>query len=276
MTDLRQQLLQEMQLRHYSPRTIELYISSLLSLSKYYGLSPDKLSIDQVKEYLHDVIHRKQVSRSFVNQTISAYKLLCVDVLHRDWESINIKRPRLSKDLPEVLSKEEVKKLLDVTRNLKHRTAFSLGYSSGLRVSEVLHLQKSDIDFDRMQIRIYHGKGSKTRYVPLSARLVSLLHDYMQSYPTKSYLFEGYRKGEPLSNRSLFASMRKWSKIAGITKKASFHTLRHSYATHLLEQGVDIKRIQLLLGHKSIRTTSVYLHVQDGSHLSIPSPFDSL
>lgn len=151
-----------------------------------------------------------------------------------------------------------------------------MGYSSGLRVSEVLHLRTSDIDFDRMQIRVYHGKGSKTRYVPLSARLVSLLQDYMQSYSISNYLFEGYRKGEPLSNRALFRSMQKWSKVAGITKKVSFHTLRHSYATHLLEQGVDIKRIQLLLGHKSIRTTSVYLHVQNGSHLSIPSPFDSL
>jgi len=262
--------------RHYSPRTIENYVSSLLSLSKHYDLSPDKLSIDQVKDYLHDAIDRKQVSRSFINQTISAYKLLCVDVLGRDWESINIKRPRLSKDLPEVLSKEEVKYLLEVTRNLKHRTALSLGYSSGLRISEVVQLHKSDIDFDRMQIRVYHGKGSKTRYVPLSAKMVSLLQAYMRSYPTINYLFEGYRKGEPFSNRALNSSIIKWSRIAGLTKKVTFHTLRHSYATHLLEQGIDIKRIQVLLGHKSIRTTSVYLHVQDGSHLSVTSPFDSL
>jgi len=276
MTELRLKLLREMQLRHYSQRTIELYISTLLSLSKHYGLSPDKLSIDQIKDYLHDAIERKKVSRSFINQTISAYKLLCVDVLGRDWESINIKRPRLSKDLPEVLSKEEVKYLFEVTRNLKHRTAFCLGYSSGLRVSEVLHLQKSDIDFDRMQIRVYHGKGSKTRYVPLSAKLVSLLRDYMRSYPTINYLFEGHRKGEPLSDRALSRSMIKWSRAAGLTKKVTFHTLRHSYATHLLEQGIDIRRIQQLLGHKSIRTTTVYLHVQDGSHLSVTSPFDTL
>jgi len=269
-------MLREMDLRHYSPRTKVHYIESLVRLSKYYNQSPADLSQDQIKDYLLFLINVKQVSRSTVNQIISALKLLWEGVLERPWEVLQIKRPRLSKELPVVFSKEEIGKILSLPRNLKHRTCLCLAYSAGLRISELSHLKPEDIDRSRMQIRIFHGKGPKTRYVPLARNILSLLDEYQRFYSTKKYLFEGHKAGEPLSTTTLGVIFRKTLKQAGIQKKATFHTLRHSYATHLLEAGVNLKVIQNLLGHTSLKTTSIYFHVQDVSKLHIKSPFDTL
>jgi site-specific recombinase XerD len=269
-------MLREMHLRHYSPRTIKHYISALISISKYYNQSPSDLTIDQIKNYLHYLIDSKHCSRASVNHIISALKLLWEGVLGREWEDMQIKRPRASRELPVVLSKQEVSKLLSMTVNLKHRTCLSIGYSAGLRISEVCYLKPVDIDRTRMQIRVYHGKGSKTRYVPLAQGILDLLNEYARSYHCEQYLFEGYKKGLPISVTTLGVVFRRALKRAGIEKKATFHTLRHSYATHLLEQGVNLKVIQQLLGHNSLKTTSIYFHVQDVSNLQIKSPFDTL
>jgi len=276
MSKLRSLMLREMHLRHYSPRTIESYIQALVHLSKYYNQSPADLTTEQIKDYLHYLIEVKHASRAVVNHIISALKLLWEDVLGRMWVDMQIKRPRTSKELPVVFSKEEIGKLLSAPRNLKHRTCLSLGYSAGLRISELSHLMPEDIDRSRMQIRVYHGKGSKTRYVPLSKKILSLLDEYVQRYPTDRYLFEGMKKGQPIATTTLGVVFRKALKQSGIQKKATFHTLRHSYATHLLEQGVNLKVIQQLLGHTSLRTTSIYFHVQDISKLQIKSPYDTL
>lgn len=276
MSKLRQQMLREMQLRHYSPRTITHYIGALISISKYYNQSPADLSIDQIKDYLHYLIETKHASRALVNHIISALKLLWEGVLRREWKDMQIKRPRTSRELPVVFSKMEVNKLLSMTRNLKHRTCLSVGYSAGLRISEVCYLKPGDIDRSRMQIRVYHGKGSKTRYVPLANGILSLLDDYIRFYPNQQYLFEGNKKGYPIAQTTLGVIFRQALKRAEIKKEATFHTLRHSYATHLLEQGVNLKIIQQLLGHTSLRTTSIYFHVQDVSNLKIKSPFDTL
>lgn len=269
-------MLREMHLRHYSPRTVRHYIDALIHISKYYNQSPSDLTTDQIKDYLHYLIEEKDASRSTVHQLISAIKLLWEGVLGRTWEDLQIKRPRSSKELPVVLSKEEVCKLLSMPRNLKHRTCLSLSYSAGLRISELSHLKPEDIDRSRMQIRVYHGKGTKTRYVPLSKKILTLLDEYVQRYPTGRYLFEGMKKGQPIGTTTLGVIFRKALKQSGIKKKATFHTLRHSYATHLLEQGVNLKIIQQLLGHTSLRTTSIYFHVQDVGKLQIKSPFDTL
>jgi site-specific recombinase XerD len=276
MSKLRELMLREMHLRHYSPKTIGHYVDALVRLSKYYNQSPADLTNDQIKDYLFYLINTKQVSRSTVNQLLSALKLLWEGVLDRPWEDLQIKRPRLSKELPVVFSKEEVRKLLSIPRNLKHRTCLSLAYSAGLRVSELSHLMPEDIDCSRMQIRVFHGKGPKTRYVPLAENILDLLDEYQRFYHTQKYLFEGHKAGEPLSTSTIGVVFRRALKQSGIQKKATFHTLRHSYATHLLEAGVNLKVIQNLLGHTSLRTTSIYFHVQDVSKLHIRSPFDTL
>jgi site-specific recombinase XerD len=276
MSKLREQMLREMQLRHYSPRTINHYIGALISISKYYNQSPADLTTEQIKDYLHYLIDTRKVSRGLINQVISALKLLWVGVLGREWKDMHITRPRNTKDLPVVLSKDEVNRLLSGIRNLKHRTCLSIAYSAGLRISEVSHLRPEDIDQSRMQIRVYHGKGSKTRYVPLANGIFNLLEEYKRFYHTQQYLFEGQRKGEPISTRTLGVIFKSVLKKTDIQKQASFHTLRHSYATHLLEQGVNLKIIQQLMGHSSLRTTSIYFHVQDVSKLHIKSPFDTL
>jgi len=276
MSKLRELMLREMHLRHYSARTEQHYIEALVRLSKYYNLSPADLTTDQIKDYLHHLIEARHASRSTVHQVISAIKLLWEGVLGRTWEDLQIKRPRASKELPVVFSKEEIGKIITCPRNLKHRTCLSLGYSAGLRISELSHLRTEDIDRSRMQIRVYHGKGTKTRYVPLSKKILGLLDEYIGRYPTEKYLFEGMKKGYPIATTTLGVAFRKALKQTGIPKKATFHTLRHSYATHLLEQGVNLKVIQQLLGHTSLRTTSIYFHVQDVSKLQIKSPYDTL
>jgi site-specific recombinase XerD len=276
MSKLRQQMLREMQVRHYSPRTVERYTDALVRLSRYYNQSPADLTTAQIKDYLFYLIDIKHVSRSTINQLISAIKFLWEEVLGRPWGDLQIKRPRLSKELPIVFSKEEVGKLLSMPRNLKHRTCLSLGYSAGLRISELSHLTPEDIDRSRMQVRIYHGKGPKTRYVPLAKNILGLLNEYQRFYRTAKYLFEGQKPGFPISTSTIGVIFKRALKQSNIQKKATFHTLRHSYATHLLEAGVNLKVIQNLMGHTSLKTTSIYFHVQDISRLQIKSPFDSL
>jgi len=269
-------MLREMQLRHYSHRTIESYIACLVAISKYYNQSPANLTTEQIKDYLLYLIEYKHASRALINQSISALKLLWVSVLGRTWEDMHVKRPRSSRELPVVFSKAEVAKLLSTTRNLKHRTCLSIGYSAGMRISEVCNLKPGDIDRTRMQIRIFHGKGSKTRYVPLAQNLPGLLDEYIHFYNPQNFFFEGQPKGTAISSSTLGVILRKAVKHADIQKKATFHTLRHSYATHLLEQGVNLKIIQQLMGHTSLKSTAIYFHVQDVSKLDIKSPFDTL
>jgi len=276
MSKLRQLMLREMQLRHYSHRTIESYIASLVAISKYYNQSPAKLTTGQIKDYLLYLIEHKHASRALINQSISALKLLWVNVLGRTWEDMHIRRPRCSHELPVVFSKSEVARLLSMTINLKHRTCLSIGYSAGLRISEVCNLTPGDIDRTRMQIRVFHGKGSKTRYVPLAQNLINLLNEYIHFYNPQYFFFEGQSKGKAISSNTLGIILRRAVKHAGIQKKATFHTLRHSYATHLLEQGVNLKIIQQLMGHTSLKSTAIYFHVQDVSKLDIKSPFDKL
>lgn len=268
-------VLREMQTRNYSQRSIDTYVHMLNSLEEYHNTSIDEISIDQVKDFLQYSIETRKVSVSYINQVISAFKILQKDVLGREWESIRIKRPRRVKKLPVVLSKEEVRSVIATTRNLKHRVIIAVIYSAGLRISELISLRPSDIDSDRKQIKII-GKGNKYRYTLLSENTLDMLRIYWRAYRPVRYLFEGQKKGQPVGKSTIQQVFKNACKKTGINKPATVHSLRHSFATHLLESGVNLKIIQSLLGHSSLRTTSIYLHVTRFDPASIKSPFDEI
>lgn len=273
---LRARMVQEMQIRNYSSCTVKHYVESISILSKHFNLSPDQITVDQFKEFLHYHISVKKHSTSRINQFIGAYRILVQDVLGKNWEDFKIKRPRRDKKLPVVLSKDEVRELLDSITNIKHKCILSLTYSSGLRRAEVLALRPKDIDSQRMQIRVECGKGNKTRYTVLSKELLPLLRMYYQLYKPQTYLFEGQKKGTKYSETSMEEILKKGLTKTTIRKNVCLHTLRHSFATHLLEQGTNLKIIQMLLGHNSLKTTSIYLHVTKFDPSSLSSPLDSL
>jgi site-specific recombinase XerD len=234
------------------------------------------LSIDQVKSYLHYCVTERKEATSTLNQIISAVRILFVDVLHRDWEPLKLKRPRRDKKLPVVFSKQEITAFFKCIKNLKHQAIFITAYSSGLRISEVRLLKPVDIDSDRMQICVRNGKGKKDRFTILSAKTLEVLRVYYQKFRPHHYLFEGYVTGDPISHRTIQKVFTNAVVKAGITKAVSFHSLRHSFATHLLEQGTNLRMIQQLLGHNSLRTTSVYLHLSCFDPKDVSSPFDNL
>lgn len=272
-----EQLIHEMQLRNYSSKTIHTYGELLSKVEKFYDLSLDNISTEQFKSYLHGRITVEEISTSMINQYVSAFKILQVDVLKRDWEQIRIKRPRRVKKLPVVLSYDEVEKLITATPNIKHRAILMLAYSSGLRSQELQLIKPSAIDSSRMQVHVVQGKGKKDRYTILSTKTLEILRLYYKYARPKNYLFEAQgKKGKPLSDKTLNCIVKKNAAKAGIKKQVSFHTLRHCFATHLLEKGVNLRLIQQLMGHTSLRTTSGYLHLVNINPSSVSSPLDSM
>lgn len=267
---------QEMRIRNYSVSTITTYISLIRTTSKFYNLPPDQLSSQQIKDYLDLRIRKDNISVSTINQTISAFKILVVYVLKRQWSDIGIARPRRELKLPIVLSGHEIKTLLISTKNLKHRTILSLTYSAGLRLSEVCKLRISDIDSQRMQIRVRNGKGKKDRYTILFVKSLNTLREYYKIYRPVDFLFFGYDKKNAIRGGTVRKAFDVNIKKAGIIKDVHFHTLRHSFATHLLEQNINLKVIQRLLGHNSIRTTMTYTHLVNFKISSVNSPLDKL
>lgn len=275
MTPLRQQFIQQMELKGYSPRTIEAYLESLVQLTKHYRTSPDQLSTQQIRDYLQHCSAQRKLSTAYINQCISAVKILFVEVLKREWDAIRIPRMKREKKLPVVLSKDEVSAIFGVIKNLRHKVILMLAYSAGLRISEAINIRVEDIDSARMQIRIRQAKGAKDRYVVLSPVLLDLLRVYYKTYLPKHWLFAS-AQSEKISEKMAQHIFKTAVKKAGIHKKVSFHALRHSYATHMMEQGVALPIIQQLLGHRSLRTTSIYLHVQQYAVETVKSPLDSL
>jgi len=268
-------MIREMRLRNYSERTIASYVARLAHLSKFYNSSPDQLSLDQVKDYAYYLLEEKKVSNSTINQLISAWKILQVDILGHNWEHFRLKRPRRQQKLPEVLSQDETKMLVDSPRNLKHRTLLQLTYICGLRRSEVLHLKLGDIDAARKVVRVVHGKGNKSREIPITLPFIEQLRTYYRLYRPKTYLFEGIFPGKPYSTMSFYNVIKKAALLCGLKKKVYPHILRHCFATHLLERGLNLKRVQLLLGHNAMKTTSVYLHLAAPSEGEMPNLLDT-
>lgn len=259
MAKHRDSMIALMQLKGYSVHTIRSYLSAVVNFIRHYKVSADKLSMEKVKEYLLYLRNEKKVSSSLMNQTYSALKLLYTKVLNCEWDA-NIPRMKRRKTLPNIISKKEIIDLFSSVKNLKHRTALKLLYTSGLRLSEVVNLKLKDIDSQEMTIRVNSGKGAKDRFTILSKTMLEELRIYYKCYRPSVWLFEGITRGKycTRSIQNVFAQAKKKAKI---TKPCSCHTLRHCFATHLLEQGLDIYKIKELLGHSDIKTTTVYLHL---------------
>jgi site-specific recombinase XerD len=276
-SQLIEQLIYEMQLRNYSPRTIRTYGIVMTKLEKFSGCALDKITLIQFKDYLHRLITVENISVSLVNQYLSAFKILQVDVFKRDWEHFKIKRPRREKKLPVVLSVEEVERLISAATNLKHKAILMLAYSSGMRRQEVQKIKPSSIDSARMQVHVVQGKGKKDRYTILSIKALEVLRTYYKAERPLTFLFEPMgRKGRPMAEQTMAHIVKNNARKAGIKKNISFHTLRHSFATHLLEQGVNLRLIQQFMGHVSLKTTAGYLHLTHIDASSVVSPLDSM
>lgn len=270
-------MIREMQIRNYSEKTIRSYVASISKLTQFFNQPVEEISVDQFKDFLHHRITIDEVSVSMVNQSISAFKIIQQDVLQRDWESIKIKRPRRERKLPVVLSVGEVASMINACKNLKHRTMIMLAYSTGMRRNEIKLLQPGHIDSERMQVRVVHGKGKKDRFTILSPKALELLRFYYQLHKPSSFLFEpSGKKDTHLSDGTLNLIVKRAANKAGIKKNVSFHTLRHSFATHMLEKGINIRIIQQFLGHTSIKTTSIYLHIARIDPSMVRSPLDDM
>ena len=264
-----------MEIRNYSPRTIKTYVAMLACTANYFHLSPDEITVEQLKSYLHYCTKERGLSVSTINQTINAFRILFQDVLGISWETIKIKRPRKNKHLPVILSKEEVSKMIELTVNIKHKAIMAVLYSSGVRREELLNLQPSDIDSKCMLIKIQNGKGNKSRETLLAHNTLDILREYYRRYHPYEYLFKSYRPGVPYSASSATKVVHRAANRAGVTKPVCIHSFRHAFATHLLEQGANLKVIQRLLGHTSMRTTSVYLHLAKTDYHNVKSQFDT-
>ncbi len=261
--------------RRYSEKTVTAYSEAVKHFLIHVGCPVRDISNQDIIDY-NDLLCSRSYSASYQNQLASGLKLFFRCLHGRHIEIGKIERPRREDRLPQVLSKPEVSKIIRATENLKHRTMLSLIYGCGLRRGELLQLKPHDILSDRGVMVIRQGKGRKDRLVPISEVTVDMLRKYYRSYRPKKWLFEGQIAGERYSERSIQMVLKRSLKRAGIKKPVTLHWLRHSYATHLLEAGTDLRYIQEILGHKSSRTTEIYTHVSNLSISRIKSPLDSL
>lgn len=276
MSELENQLKFDMELRGYSPKTIKHYLLCVSNFAKHYNMSLELLGENEVRNYLHYCITEKHLCEGTVNYIHSALKFFYTKTLDREWKTEKLKRIKERRKLPVVLSQTEVKAILEATENLKHKAILSTIYGSGLRISEAAKLRVSDIDSKNMQIIIREGKGKKDRYCLLSHNNLDLLREYWKRYKPNNFLFEGKNPNGYITERSIQRVFEKSKDKAQIKKNATVHTLRHSFATHLLEAGTDICYIQRLLGHTSLQTTTIYLHLRRMDLLNIKSPLDIL
>lgn len=266
---------EELRLRGYSPRTRKAYLKHIRAYLRRVGCAPETLGSDAIRAFLLDRIRQDGISRAYHDQAVSALKFLYRHVIGLPEDINGIPRPRRERRLPTVLSRQEVERLVDAISNPKHVALVMLIYSAGLRVGEVVRLRVDDVDEDRRVIFVRGGKGRKDRYTLLSDRAWKAVRAYLETMPTASWLFPGARPARHLTTRSVQKIVRRATEHAGIVKPVTVHTLRHSFATHLLEAGVDLRYIQELLGHVSARTTQVYTHVGRRDVGRIRSPLDT-
>jgi site-specific recombinase XerD len=281
MYQIIEKMINDLELRGRSNETIKIYVYTIENFSRFYNKSPELLGEHEIINYLEYCIKAKKLCNATVNYINSALKFLYVVTLERSWSDLRIPKLRYDKKLPEYLTKEEVKLLLEATTYLKHKAILSTIYSAGLRISEVLDLRISDIMSKEMKIRVRNGKRNKERYTLLSQKNLELLRVYWKqfgykNYSPEDYLFISSHTKKKLTSRCIQISMDRAIQMAGIIKKATPHTLRHSFATHLMNDGIEPVKIQALMGHSNFKTTSIYLHVQDYQLLNIISPLDTL
>lgn len=270
-------LAQDMKIRNLATNTINAYTYHVSKFEQFLGRKDIRTATpEDIRSFQLHLIEVRKIGFSSFNQAVCGLRLLFSVTLPRPWPVTMIPFGKKAKTLPVVLSDQEVADLLTCTPNLKHRTFFTTLYSAGLRLSEAAHLRINDIDSQRMQLNIQSGKGRKQRQVPLSPRLLEALRMYWKACRPKQLLFPGNHPDKPYAQRSMQRAIKVSARRAGIPKNVTPHTLRHSYATGLLEAGVDILTIQALLGHASFTTTMIYLHVRRNHMLRAPSPLDWL
>ena len=273
MGKLRDQMLADLQLCGAKPRTQQIYLREAENLAKYFNRSPAELGENELKEYLLYLIKERPISDGTFRVYVAGLKFLYRTTLKREWPVEKIKHPRAKSKLPVVLDLSEVESIFSVTKNLKHKAMLMITYSSGLRVSETARLKMTDIDSKRMTVRIRQGKGGD-RYSILSQTALEQLRQYWKKYRPTEWLFDGQKKDDHITTNTIQTIFYAAKKRARITKPASVHTLRHSFATHLIEAGTSLHHVQLLLGHRSPTTTTVYLHVSRLNLAQVTSPLD--
>ena len=277
MTLLRQRMLEDLRVRNCSPCTQKAYISRIASFASHFGKSPEELGPEEIRAYQVYLAVERGCSWSTLNQTVCALRFLYRKTLGKDWTIQHIPFAKSEKKLPVVLSQCEVTKLLQaVEDNVKHQAMLLLGYTAGLRVSEITKVGVKDIDSDRMVIHVRKGKGRKDRIVPLSPTLLSVARQHWLVERPKKFLFPGRDQERPISGSTIAKVVRRAAKAACIKKTVTPHTLRHTFATHHLEGGTDLRTLQILMGHGSLRTTSLYLHVSTERLRSAKTPLELL
>lgn len=275
MTPLRQRFIDDLRIRNYSPRTIEAYVAGVVRLARHFGRSPDLLGPEDIRAFQLSLVQRR-VSWSQFNQTVCALRFLYGTTLGRPEQLPYIPYGKRPRTLPAVLSPEEVARLLQAAASGRDRVLLQVAYGCGLRLGELLSLQVGDIDSARMVVHVRQGKGRKDRLVPLSVRLLEELRAYWRLCRPATWLFPGKKLDQPISNGNVQRNFRRIARRAGLSKRCSMHTLRHSYATHLLEAGVDLLTLKELLGHRNLNTTAHYLHVSTQRLQQTPSLLDLL
>jgi len=276
MTPLRKRFYEDMQLHGLAVRTQESYVQAVQGLARHYKRSPDLLSDEEIRAFFLHLINERKSSASTLTIYFSGIKLFYEKTLKRTWRVLGIERPPRPRRLPVVLSIEEVRHIVSLIRNEVYRTALQLIYSLGLRLNEGVHLTRADIDLERRQVRVRNGKGAKDRYVPLPEATRAQLCEFLKQTSAQPWLFPGRITGRTIDASNLQRAFRAAVRESGIAKHASVHTLRHSYATHLLESGIDVRTIQELLGHESLNTTMVYTHLTQRTQNTLCQVLDAI
>ena len=280
MTHLKKMMLEELQRRNYAPNTIDAYIRSVDQFARYFKRSPDQLTRDHLREYHAYLLQEQHLHPRTVKLRVSALRFFFVKTLRRRYLLEDLPYPKVPRRLPIVLTSDEVRQLIDAARTLTDRTMLMVLYSTGMRNAEMRHLQVRDVDSRSMQIHIQHGKGGRDRYVPLSATLLDTLRAYWRWMKPKTWLFPGtmagWRADKPITPKVVWDACQSAATRAQLEKRVSAHVLRHSYATHLLEAGADLRTIQLLLGHVKLEHTVIYLHLSQRHLHAVTNPLDTL
>jgi len=275
MTELRRRMMADMKLHGLAPGTQKVYLKSVEHLARHYHRSPDQLSEQDLRDYFTDLVEKKHVPSSTLRTEIFGVKFLFDKTLQRPWPTLRFLRARPSYKLPVVLDREEAQRVIGLMRFPPVRICATMMYSCGLRISEALGLEVADIDSARMVVMVRAGKGNKDRHVPLPQRTLELLRDYWRVYRPQIRLLV-IKDGRPLTYESVRYFLKDAVRQSGIAKRISCHTLRHSYATNLMEQGLDVRVIQGLLGHRSLKTTTLYLHMTQNVMQSVQDAVNDL
>jgi site-specific recombinase XerD len=269
-------MLEDLRVRNYALRTQETYIGEVAKFAQHFGKSPDQLEQEDVRRYQVHLVDSKGVSWTSFNQAVCALRFFYRTTLGRDWAVKHIPFAKTPRKLPVVLSRQEVMQLFEKIDNMKHLAMLMLAYSAGLRLSELAHLRVADIDSSRMIIHVHQGKGRKDRILPLSPFVLSILREYWRETKPREWLFPGKWADRPITDSSIQKVLGRARATASIKKPVSMHSLRHSFATHHLEAGTDLRTLQLLMGHSHLQTTGRYLHLSTAKLASAKSPLDQI